>query len=801
MTDANSTAATPRLPGHVKLLVVILVLMGLVLLLEGAWLAILGGSIYYSFAGCMLLVSAVLLAKCHIGGAWAYYFFLVVTVAWSCWEVGVDMWPLFPRLVVPLLVALAVATSTRVMYVKGRSRRFVRATSLVVSGLASAALLVFAIVAFVPKNIVSGNDLSPSRTINISNTDTEWRHYGRTTAGTRFSPAEQINAGNVNRLQIAWVYRTGDPQHPFGEYQVTPLQVGETLYLCTDSNVVIALDAESGKQKWRFDPDAPKSAWQRCRGVGYHERSQGSATARGSTCQRRVITSTTDSRLIALDGDRGTLCQDFGVNGVVDLKLGMGEVKSEYYRPTSAPLVAGDLVIVGGMVRDNVTVGMPSGVVRAFDANTGALTWAWDPGNPAITGLPRKGESYTRGSPNMWSTGSYDPKLKLIYVPLGSATGANDHWGGWRDENIEYYSNSVVALDAATGRPRWRFQTVHHDLWDYDLPPQPTLFDIPDGTGGTVPALIQGTKRGEIFLLDRRDGTPISPVMERPVPQGGQADDWTSVTQPYSVGMPALGTEPLTETRMWGITPFDQLWCRIQFRRLRYEGQFTPPTLAERTLFYPSLWGGMNWGGVTVDERRRYLIANDIRVPWVLQLNSRVEYNEQVAQFLKGGRPTGLWPLEPLPPDVPYGRSVAPFFSPLSVPCNAPPWGTLTGIDLATRKIVWQIPAGTARDTGPLGLTLALPLAIGLPTLGGSLATGSGLVFFSGTGDFYLRAIDINTGVELWKGRLPVGSQATPMTYISPRSGRQFVVVVAGGNSASKKKGDYVIAFALDKDT
>jgi quinate dehydrogenase (quinone) len=784
--------------GLLRFTVVLLALTGLPLFFGGVSLAALGGSLYYIFSGVALLASGALIASRRAQGVWIYGAFLIATIFWSIWEVGLDLWLLMPRLFVPLVLAIVVVLAIPQLEPRESCRRVrtrlpyatARALGLILIGLI--------VLAFVPQRIVVGSIARHAPIDSVASADVDWRHYGRSAAGTRFSPAGQITTDNVHQLEVAWIYRMGDPQHQSGEHQVTPLQVGHSLYLCTDRNEVIALDAESGKQQWRFDPRVTSTTYQRCRGVGYHEMRE-PPTAPDQACQRRVITSTIDVRLIALDAETGKPCAEFGTHGVVDLTRGMGEVQRDYYSQTSAPLVARDLIIVGGFVHDSLDLNMPSGVVRAFRATSGELVWAWDPGNPAVTGLPLEGTTYTRGSPNMWSAPSFDDSLGLIYVPLGVATGATDFWGGWRNKEIEMYSNSVVALDVTTGRPRWHFQAVHHDLWDYDLPPQPTLFDVPDGKGGTIPALIQGSKQGQIFLLDRRNGKPIAPIIEKPVPQGGQPDDWTSPTQPYSVGMPAIGTEVLTEARMWGATPFDQLWCRIQFRRLRYEGEFTPPTLAKPALLYPSAFGGMNWGGLTVDESRDILLVNDIRLAMRFELKSRADYNQLLKENLSTTAFARRWPSVLLPPEAPYGQTAGIFLSPLGIPCNAPPWGTLTAIDLASRKIVWQMPLGTARDTGPLSLKLGLPLPIGLPTLGGSVASGSGLVFFAGTRDFYLRAIDVNTGSELWKGRLPVGAQATPMTYISSRSGRQFIVIVAGGTPLSQVKGDYVIAYALGK--
>lgn len=500
------------------------------------------------------------------------------------------------------------------------------------------------------------------------------------------------------------------------------------------------------------------------------------------------IATTVDARIIAVDAMTGAPCTHFGDGGSVSLRVGMGEQNQELYFPTAAPTVVLNLVVVGGLVWDNQKVGEPSGVVRAFDAHTGALVWAWDLGNPAITRLPPEGGTYSAGTPNVWSTPAFDDALGLIYLPTGNAT--PDFWGGHRTAADERYSSSIVALDIATGREKWRFQTVPHDIWDYDVPSQPALYDVPDGQGGTIPALIQTTKRGQIFMLDRRTGTPIAKVEDRAVPQGGVADDWTAPTQPYSVGMPSIGTEPLSEQRMWGLTPLDQLICRIDFRRSRYEGEFTPPS-EQLTLQYPSWLGGMNWGSVTIAENLGYLVVNDTRVATWSRMIPRQAYDKGMSNGGHEGNAPQL--------GTPWGIEQGRFLSPLGVPCQQPPYGTISAIDLATRQLVWSMPLGTAEETGPLGIATHLPMPVGMPTRGGPISTSAGLVFMAGTQDFAIRALDVRTGKDLWKGKVPVGAEATPMTYLSPRSGRQFVVVSAGGNSATTEKGDYVVAFALPK--
>jgi quinate dehydrogenase (quinone) len=420
---------------------------------------------------------------------------------------------------------------------------------------------------------------------------------------------------------------------------------------------------------------------------------------------------------------------------------------------------------------------------------TGALVWAWDLGNPGITKLPPPGESYTRGTPNVWSTPAFDPQLGLVYLPTGNAT--PDYWGSHRSSQSEAYSSSVVALDVATGQERWHFQTVHHDLWDYDVPSQPMLIDFPNKDGGTTPALVQLTKRGQIFVLDRKTGTPLTRVVEVRVPATRMIGEWTSKTQPYSVEMPAVGVEQLSEEKMWGATPLDQLECRIQFRRMRYDGDFTPPgDESEPGLQFPGNGGGMNWGSGAYDPRRGLLIVSDIRMPQ--------------AVFLKLAKPPAdfVLPKDRLSASaraVYYKATDRWLMSHLFAPCLQPPHGMLTAIDLKTRQIVWQVPAGTAENQGPLGIASHLPIPIGTIGLGGPMTTAGGVTFRAATTDPYLRAYDNANGKELWKAALPIGAGGTPMTYVSPKTGRQYVVVTAGGASQWGPKGDYVVAFALPK--
>jgi quinate dehydrogenase (quinone) len=775
----------------------LILVMGLFMLGGGAYLVGLGGSWYFAIAGLGLVVSGALFMRRRPAGGWVYLAVLAATIGWALWDVGLTFWPLFSRVlalaVVAVPVLLLIPRSLKTTRSTGMRGAQVLAVGIVL------ALVATLYVALQPMPIQSAaSTAAPVAGHAVGEVKgSDWPHWGRTPSGTRHAALDQLTPQNVQGLEVAWTYRTGEVPSGSQGHVVTPLQVGGMLYGCTQSSRLFALDAETGNEIWSFDPKAaPNNVYPRCRGVGYHDATAATGTPSaiaagqaGPACTRRIVATTVDARIIEVDATTGKPCTDFGDNGSVSLRVGMGDANQDLYFPTAAPTVVRNLVVVGGLVWDNQKVGEPSGVVRAFDVTTGKLVWAWDLGNPSITGLPPEGQSYTRGTPNVWSTPAFDDKLGLIYLPTGNAT--PDFWGGHRTEADDKYSSSIVALDIATGRERWRFQTVHHDRWDYDVPSQPALYDVPDGQGGIAPALIQTTKRGQIFMLDRRNGTPIASVEERPVPQGGVADDRSSPTQPYSVGMPVIGAEPLSEKRMWGLTPFDQLICRIGFRKARYEGEFTPPS--ERlTIQYPSWLGGMNWGSVSIAENLGYLIVNDTRVPITSRMIPRQVYDQEAKT--NGGHEGNAPQL-----GTPWGIEQQRFLSPMGIPCQAPPYGTISAIDLSTRQVAWSMPLGTTEATGPFGIATHLPIPIGMPTRGGPVTTSSGLIFMAGTQDPNIRALDVRTGRELWKGRLPVGAETIPMTYVSAASGRQFLVISAGGNSVSTTKGDYVVAFALPK--
>jgi len=505
-----------------------------------------------------------------------------------------------------------------------------------------------------------------------------------------------------------------------------------------------------------------------------------------------------DGRLGALDAKTGELCQDFGNKGYIDLNVNTGNTKPGFVGPTSPPMVMRGVVIQPtGQVRDGQERDAPSGVVRAFDAVTGELRWAWDLGRPETTTLPPAGEVYTRSTPNVWTLMAADDELGLVYLPTGNASG--DFFGKQRTEQEEKYTASLVAVDAATGKERWHFRTVNHDLWDYDLGPQPNLVDFPVPGGGTRPAVIQATKSGQVFVLDRATGEPIMPVKYIDVPQGTDHGDWTAKTQPISpdmpntVGAPSKEYERIVERDAWGITPFDQLICRIQFKKLRYEGMFTPPSL-QGSLSFTGNHGGINWGGVSVDVQRGIMVMNSNRLPYTEHVYPREKMDELgvVSVFNGSSKTKGYMAQEGLA----FGARKEPWMSPLQTPCVAPPWGYISGVDLRTQEVIWKRPLGTGYDQGPLGIPSYVKLEMGTPNNSGSLATADGLTFIGATLDNFLRAYDTETGKLLWEVRVPAGPQGTPLSY--EIDGRQYIVAAIGGHDRMMTKHGYsVIAWTL----
>jgi len=623
--------------------------------------------------------------------------------------------------------------------------------------------------------------------------DEGWSSYGGDAGGTRFVEFAQISRGNVAELEQAWTYRTGELGQKFARadklaFETTPIFVRNTLYLSTPTNIVIALDPRTGRERWRFDPRIPRSTrYSEATSRGVSSWMDPQATA-GGPCSHRIFFGTLDARLIALDGTTGQPCAQFAGSGAIDLSQHVRLRDRGDYLVTSPPTIYRDIVIVGSAIGDNRAVELERGVVRAFDARTGALRWTWDPIPPTESEARGHGwqpdAARRTGAANAWSTFSVDAGRGLVFVPTGSAS--PDFFGGERPGDNSY-ANSLVALRADTGQVVWHRQLVHHDLWDYDLAAQPMLIDF-EREGKSIAAVVQATKTGMLFVFDRETGEPVFEIIERPVPTSDVRGEIASPSQPFPTTPPLVSHAAITPQDAWGLTIYDRGKCRSKIERYRSEGLYTPPS--ERgSIMSPSFVGGVNWGSLAFDSERQLVIAAVNHLPAVVTLIARPQLRREID--------SGAWPDSEFAAQegAAYGMRRELLLSPWGLPCTAPPWGTLAAVDLKRNKIRWQVMLGSTADKSPWFLPTP---TLGMPNMGGPMVTAGGLVFIGAATDDYLRAFDIDTGREVWKGRLPAGGQATPMSYMSGNT--QFVVIAAGGHGGlDTTRGDYVVAFALPR--
>ncbi|HTM82655.1 membrane-bound PQQ-dependent dehydrogenase, glucose/quinate/shikimate family [Asticcacaulis sp.] len=777
-----------------KVLGVVLAVIGVILIVGGVQLAMLGGSWYYLLAGLALAASGGLIFTGRVLGAWVYIATFILTVLWAFSESGLNGWALVPRVIAPLVLLLfVVGLLPSLLPDEGKKRRWQG-----FAGIAAFVVLLGLAVGITNRSGVQSPVAEAGNTLAFDTAAAagrEWPTYGGGPSAQRYADLNQINADNVKNLKVAWTYRTGNQPDKWGA-ETTPIKVGDTLYGCTGMNEMYALDPATGKKRWSFDPKVPNEAipyTAACRGVTYYKVP---AAAPGSPCAERIFEGTLDGRVIAVDARNGQPCQGFGTGGQVKITEGMGKIIPSMVAITAAPAIVQGVVVTGHQVQDGQYKWAPSGVIQGYDAITGQLRFAWDMMRPDRTGAPPPGDTYIRGTPNMWTTATGDEQLGYVYLPMGNS--AADYLSGQRRPAEKMYSSGLVALDVKTGKPVWVFHTAINDVWDYDQGSQVSLVNFPVN-GQMVPAILLPTKQGDFYVLDRRTGKALTEVGQMKAEVGGVEPQERSPVQPFSKYQ-NVREKDMTEASMWGMSPIDQMICRIQFRKASYTGPYTAPTLDRPFIEYPGYNGGSDWGSVAVDPRRGVVVANYNLTPNYDRLLTRKEADDRGIYAVGDPRNTGKSGAEgagaqegaPFAIDVNAGW-LLPFTGML---CKQPPYGGIRAFDLKTGKTLWDHAFGDARRNGPFGIPSLLPITIGTPNNGGPAVTAGGLIFIAATTDNQFRAIDIRTGKTLWQATLPAGGQANPMIY--EQNGRQYVVIMAGGHHFMKTpEGDYLIAYAL----
>lgn len=773
---------------------IIMALIGVILTIGGIWLIAVGGSWYYALAGLALIVSGFLLTQGQMIGAWIYVATFVLTVLWSFSEVGLNGWALLPRVFAPFVIMLAVVAAMPGLTPKLKKPLVYGFGTLAVFAVVMSGAIYVANRPTIQSPVPDAQKSFAFDSLNTGD-KSDWTSYGGGPAQQRYSDLSQINVSNVKDLKRAWIYHTGEFPKNYGA-ETTPLKIGDRLYACTGMDRVYALDASTGKQIWSYNPGVDKEHipyTAACRGVSYY---QVPGAAAGQVCAARIFVGTLDGRVIAVDANDGKPCQGFGQNGQVSITTGMGKVIPGMVAITSAPVIVQGVVVTGHQVLDGQYRWAPSGAIHGFDAVTGQLKFVWDMMRPDITTLPPAGQTLTPGTPNMWTTATGDEQLGLVYLPMGNS--AADYYSSTRRPEEKKFSSALVALDVHTGKPRWVFQTVHNDVWDYDLGSQPTLIDYPTANG-PVPAVVLPSKTGEIYILDRRTGKPLTATATIRAPSGGVEPSERVAEQPIS-GYATVRKANLKETDMWGMSPIDQMICRIQFHMYSYKGFFTPPTLDRYFIEYPGYNGGSDWGSAAVDPRRGVLIVNYNDMPNASKLITRKEADAMGIYGHGDPRNTASAKGEDKGAQIgiPYGDLVnAGWRMPgTGLLCKQPPYGGIRAIDLTSGKTLWDRPLGQALRNGPFGIPAMLPIDIGTPNNGGSVVTAGGLIFIAAATDDLIRAIDIKTGKTVWTDKLPAGGQATPMVY--EQGGREYLVIMAAGHHFMETPaGDSLIAYAL----